>query len=366
MVKVLGKRVTFVFMEQHLQRDWEGKGKIHVIDMNRDYFLMRRTTLMRLWKGPGWLLGTILLFRNRDRPTEARKIAAWIRIPNFPIELYNHRFLWKVGSTIGHMLKIDRTTSIHSRGKFARICVEIDLAKQLVPRISVFGCELHLEYEGLYQIYFSCGRYGHRSEQCSENLSTNGNPMDGVGAGSNPPVDSTAEHGDDQNRKFGDPRNQHNNEIHGNGQNNPDFGPWMMVKRYSNKKKIQIGQKESHGNQRQITKNNDEKDESPRRKDSDGFRFTVLHEENSEDAQGSLERGENVQKEIEVDVLQQTQAQNRMDKTPVQKRILRHGAGNPPPPKIKKKPYLPQRITRFGWKTKPQQEQGKKPDIYLP
>ncbi|KAL4330318.1 hypothetical protein AHAS_Ahas13G0388100 [Arachis hypogaea] len=71
----------------------------------------------------------------------------------------------------------------------------------------MLGCELHLEYEGLYQIYFSCGRYEHRSEQWTENLSTIGNPIDDVGAGSNPPVDDTDEHGDDQNRKFGDPQN---------------------------------------------------------------------------------------------------------------------------------------------------------------
>ncbi|RYR79730.1 hypothetical protein Ahy_A01g004543 isoform B [Arachis hypogaea] len=230
---------------------------------------MRRTTLMRLWKGLDgrWLY----LIVQRRRPfflsgsTEARKIAAWIRIPNLPIELYNYQFLWRVGSTIDHMLNIDRTTSIHSIGKFARIRVEIDLAKQLVPRISVLGCELHLEYEGLYQICFSCGRYGHRSEQCTENLSTIENPMDDVGAGSNPLVDGTAEHGDDQNRKFGAPQNQHNNDIHGNGQNNPDFKPWMMVKRYVNKKKIQIREKKFHGNQKQVTKNNSEKDESPKR-----------------------------------------------------------------------------------------------------
>ncbi|KAL4330130.1 hypothetical protein AHAS_Ahas13G0369300 [Arachis hypogaea] len=60
------------------------------------------------------------------------------------------------------MLKVDRTTSIHSRGKVARICVEINLVKQLEPRILVLGCELHLEYEGLYQICFACGKYGHR------------------------------------------------------------------------------------------------------------------------------------------------------------------------------------------------------------
>ncbi|KAL4343570.1 hypothetical protein AHAS_Ahas11G0091600 [Arachis hypogaea] len=67
------------------------------------------------------------------------KIVAWIRIPNLPIELYNHRFLWRVGSAIGTMLKIDKTTSIHSRSRFARICVEIDLAKKLLPRTSIMG-----------------------------------------------------------------------------------------------------------------------------------------------------------------------------------------------------------------------------------
>ncbi|KAK7401077.1 hypothetical protein VNO78_12389 [Psophocarpus tetragonolobus] len=32
-------------------------------------------------------------------------------------------------------LKIDRLTSIHSREKFVRLCVEIDLQKQLIPKI---------------------------------------------------------------------------------------------------------------------------------------------------------------------------------------------------------------------------------------
>ncbi|KAL4305862.1 hypothetical protein AHAS_Ahas16G0120700 [Arachis hypogaea] len=50
------------------------------------------------------------------------------------------------GSAIGQMLKIDHTTSIHSRGRFARICVEIDLAKK------------------------TCTAYGHRMDQCSETV----------------------------------------------------------------------------------------------------------------------------------------------------------------------------------------------------
>ncbi|RYR27887.1 uncharacterized protein LOC107645204 [Arachis ipaensis] len=234
MVKVLGKCVTFAFMEQRLRKDWESKGS-----------------------------------------TEVRKIATWIRIPNLPIELYNHRFLWRVGSAIGHMLKVDRTTSIHSRGKFARICVEIDLAKQLVPRISVLGCELHLEYESLHQICFSCGKYGHRSEQCIENLASGDNPMEDTSAGDTTPVEVPVGREGDQNGKSETPRNQQN---HINGQSIADFGPWMMVKRYVDKKKAQSGHKKSQANQVPISSYNSKKDGSPKGKDSgQGSRFANLH-----------------------------------------------------------------------------------------
>ncbi|MED6201368.1 hypothetical protein PIB30_094244 [Stylosanthes scabra] len=54
------------------------------------------------------------------------------------------------------------------KGRYARICVEIDLSKQLVPKISVLGSELFLEYEGLHQICFSCEKYGHKADNCTE------------------------------------------------------------------------------------------------------------------------------------------------------------------------------------------------------
>ncbi|XP_016205096.1 uncharacterized protein LOC107645551 [Arachis ipaensis] len=147
-VKVLGKRVNLGFIEHRLNRDWERKSKINVIDMDRDYFLVHFTEeedySHALLGGP-WMVAGHYLIVQRWRPffleseKAVKKVAAWVRIPNLPIELYNHRFLWRVGYAIGTMLKVDRTTSIHFRGKFARICVEIDLTKKLVPRISILG-----------------------------------------------------------------------------------------------------------------------------------------------------------------------------------------------------------------------------------
>ncbi|RYQ93054.1 hypothetical protein Ahy_B09g099310 [Arachis hypogaea] len=66
------------------------------------------------------------------------------------------------------MLWIDENTSIHSRGKFTRICVKIDLRKQLVPSFTALGKEFYLVYEGLHQICFHCRRYGHKIDNCPE------------------------------------------------------------------------------------------------------------------------------------------------------------------------------------------------------
>ncbi|KAL4337632.1 hypothetical protein AHAS_Ahas12G0129600 [Arachis hypogaea] len=100
--------------------------------------------------------------------TEVKKVAIWVRISNLLAKLYNGYFLWKLEKTMDTMLRTDELTSIHSRGKFAHICVEIDLRNQLVSFFTAFGKEFHLVYEGLHQICFHCGRYGDKVEGCTE------------------------------------------------------------------------------------------------------------------------------------------------------------------------------------------------------
>ncbi|RYQ93893.1 hypothetical protein Ahy_B09g100109 [Arachis hypogaea] len=82
-VKVLGKRVGLGFIEQRLRRDWAKKDEA-------DYS-------HALLEGP-WMIAGHYLIVQRWRPfflnseNQVKKIAAWIRIPNLPIELYNPRF----------------------------------------------------------------------------------------------------------------------------------------------------------------------------------------------------------------------------------------------------------------------------------
>lgn len=70
------------------------------------------------------------------------------------------------GNRIGRTLKVDNITLIASRGKFARVCVRIDLLKPLRSRFRLHGKPWRIQYEGFLDICFHCHQYGHRSISC--------------------------------------------------------------------------------------------------------------------------------------------------------------------------------------------------------
>ena len=69
-----------------------------------------------------------------------------------------------------HTLHEQESQPFIERGRFARICVEVDLQKQLIPKILIRRRVNSVQYEGLHLICFSCGKFGHRKEACSKSL----------------------------------------------------------------------------------------------------------------------------------------------------------------------------------------------------
>ncbi|KAL4321119.1 hypothetical protein AHAS_Ahas14G0078600 [Arachis hypogaea] len=110
---------------------------------------------------------------------EINKIATWVRLPGLPIEYYEKHFLGKVGDQIGKTLKVDMSTAKQSRGKFARLCIEIDLGRPLDASYIVNGKTYYVEYEGLHMIYFKCGHFGHIKESCTFKNTTKQNKKSG-------------------------------------------------------------------------------------------------------------------------------------------------------------------------------------------
>ena len=78
------------------------------------------------------------------------KAAVWVRLPKLPLEYYDEEALTIIGNRIGKTIRVDLSTSNQLRGHFARICVLVELGKQLMQGFYLDGREIFLEYEVLH------------------------------------------------------------------------------------------------------------------------------------------------------------------------------------------------------------------------
>ncbi|KAL7177070.1 hypothetical protein ACSBR2_030406 [Camellia fascicularis] len=74
--------------------------------------------------GPWVIMDHYLTVRRWEpnfRPSEAFETttAVWVRFPELPIEYYQEKVLFAISKSLGKSLKIDWTTAIATRGKFA-------------------------------------------------------------------------------------------------------------------------------------------------------------------------------------------------------------------------------------------------------
>lgn len=274
-VHALGKRINYRMLENKANREWARSGTVKIIDLPRGFFAVHFSSPEDykhvLFEGP-WMIADHYLLVQRWRPNflnsarKESKVAVWVRIPELALELYNLTFLKRLGGSLGTFLKMDRLTSIQSRGQFARFCVEIDLAKPLIPYVMLRGLKLKLEYEGLHSVCFKCGVYGHRMENCSLQNSSSpvmeappvhtggveknqGVNVMGQGAvinevGSKPSDVNLVSHvGEDKQESIlegvGDTMTVVQGEIPENDDSEGPFGPWMLVKRAKKKKGAQ-------------------------------------------------------------------------------------------------------------------------------
>ena len=73
-----------------------------------------------------------------------------------------------IGGLLGVTYKVDPITESQARGRFTRICVEIDITKPLKSSLDIDNRAIRVEYESLGLICFQCGRVGHSKDSCVE------------------------------------------------------------------------------------------------------------------------------------------------------------------------------------------------------
>ncbi|MCI33556.1 hypothetical protein A2U01_0054773, partial [Trifolium medium] len=69
-----------------------------------------------------------------------------------------------IGNRIGKTVKVDKNTLFQERGKYARVCVEVELSKPLLAMFELKDLVYKVEYEGLHMLCRNCGRFGHYPE----------------------------------------------------------------------------------------------------------------------------------------------------------------------------------------------------------
>ena len=60
----------------------------------------------------------------------------------------------------------DTHTAMEARGKYARLCIQVDANKPLINTVLIGKFEQAVVYEGINKLCFECSRIGHKKEAC--------------------------------------------------------------------------------------------------------------------------------------------------------------------------------------------------------
>jgi hypothetical protein len=111
-------------------------------------------------------LGPLLVcegMKSKFHPTNdtTEEVTIWVRISGFPIEYYDARILNYISNRVGKTVKVDENALTHGHGKYARLCVQVDLTKPLLAMFTIKGRKYNVEYEGLHMLCLTCDKFVH-------------------------------------------------------------------------------------------------------------------------------------------------------------------------------------------------------------
>lgn len=160
--------------EQRIRNLWKLEWGFELIDLEHEYYLARfysREDYYCVLKGGPWIsmVHYLMVYQMKIKFSSLftqNPIYYGLGTISRIFELYDEEVLYAIGNTVGCTVHIDGTTLAATREKYARICIEVDLAQLLLPFIIILGCLHNIEYEGLFMICFDCGKYSYKVADC--------------------------------------------------------------------------------------------------------------------------------------------------------------------------------------------------------
>lgn len=188
-VKALGRNLSYSFLNSKLNDLCKPLFPFELTDFTMGYYLVRFRSKEDydrvLHEGPWMILGSYLTIRKwcPDFDPEAGVLAStllWARFPNLPVEYFRESTLMKCANLIGRAVKVDKQSAKASRGKYARVCVEVNLNEPLI-----WVCEKlqAVQYEGRKSTGVNSVVEEIDMNVGSKNTETAGNPIAGTRLG---------------------------------------------------------------------------------------------------------------------------------------------------------------------------------------
>ncbi|XP_027151979.1 uncharacterized protein LOC113752035 [Coffea eugenioides] len=138
--------------------------------------LHNEADFMRIWTRNVWYIhGSVMrVFKwttSFHIDKESSLTPVWFGLPKLPVHLFDKQCLFQIVSCLGRPLFIDTAIAALSRPSVARVCVEIDLLKELPSRIWIQLGDVHgfwqpLNPETVPKYYSHCFRQGHSQSEC--------------------------------------------------------------------------------------------------------------------------------------------------------------------------------------------------------
>nr|POF20885.1 uncharacterized protein CFP56_76508 [Quercus suber] len=187
-IKLYGRAIGLSFLQSKLISLWKPSGTLVCVDLGKDFYSVRFSLKEDmdavLKNGPWFIGGHFLSIRPWEpffKPDSAcvSSIAVWVRLHQLPMELYELEVLKQIGEAIGKVLRIDSQTAMEARGRYARLCIQLDVTKPLIDTVLIGQFEQPVVYEGIHRLCFSCGRLGHRKEFCPLTIKKPKLPVEG-------------------------------------------------------------------------------------------------------------------------------------------------------------------------------------------
>ncbi|XP_058742315.1 uncharacterized protein LOC131614777 [Vicia villosa] len=227
-VKLLGRKIGYKALENQLQQMWVRKGIIRIVDLGHDYYLVCFTheedKNAAMSDGPWFVYDHYLTVKEwtpdfHPENDSIVNVAVWIRISGLPVEYYDPKVLQVIGNLVGRTVKVDKNTMQSVRGKYARICVEVDISKPLLAMFELKDKSYRVEFEGLHLLCIICGKFGHYKEGCSMKKNADDDNLN-TRSGKGPAVDNSLA-----------TRNTAKDDT------TTDEGPWQVVQKQRRSKK---------------------------------------------------------------------------------------------------------------------------------